>query len=172
VEGLANHQGSAFGGLGQAPQPTNEQFENELIAAALSIPRDDQPIWVEDESRGIGKVYLPAGFYAAMQQAPLYQLELPQAVRVQRLVADYGRHPVAVLQTTFEQIRKRMGGQFVKAAQEALAAGDVAEAARLALTYYDRAYAHGLKKRNRPPLQVISANSFDAQVLAVRLQKC
>ncbi len=30
LEGLANHKGSAFGALGQADQPTNEQFENDL----------------------------------------------------------------------------------------------------------------------------------------------
>ena len=30
LEGVANHKGSVFGALGQADQPTNENFENEL----------------------------------------------------------------------------------------------------------------------------------------------
>jgi len=171
LEALAHHQGSAFGGLGQAPQPTNEQFENELITAALAIAQDGQPIWVEDESRGIGRVYLPEGFYTAMQAAPLYQLELPQSVRLGRLVSAYGRHPIEALQDAFAHLRKRMGGQFVKAAQEALAAGKLELAAQLALSYYDRAYAHGQHKRARVPVHTIRVQAFDVQLIAQQLQQ-
>ena len=31
LEGIAHHKGSAFGSLGQPPQPTTEQFANNLI---------------------------------------------------------------------------------------------------------------------------------------------
>ena len=31
LEGLANHKGSAFGSLGQPPQPTTEHFANNLF---------------------------------------------------------------------------------------------------------------------------------------------
>ena len=34
LEGLANHRGSSFGGLGLTNQPTSEQYEN-LLAEAL-----------------------------------------------------------------------------------------------------------------------------------------
>ena len=35
LESLANHKGSAFGGLMMPPQPTTEQFQNDLFEAVL-----------------------------------------------------------------------------------------------------------------------------------------
>lgn len=39
LEGLANHKGSAFGGIGEAEQPSTEQFQNELYFQFLSLDR-------------------------------------------------------------------------------------------------------------------------------------
>ena len=50
LEGLANHRGSAFGGIGLPPQPTVEQFENELFLEWRSFDRD-RPVWIESESQ-------------------------------------------------------------------------------------------------------------------------
>ena len=55
LEKLACHKGSSFGAIGQPPMPTQEQFENNLAAALLALPTD-APIWVEDESRQIGRL--------------------------------------------------------------------------------------------------------------------
>ena len=41
LEGLASHRGSAFGALGQAPQPTSEHFAN-LLYDDLAAMRDDE----------------------------------------------------------------------------------------------------------------------------------
>jgi tRNA 2-selenouridine synthase len=54
LEGLANHRGSAFG-IDLPPQPTTEQFENNLFSIVQNL-NPNQPIWVEDESRLIGQV--------------------------------------------------------------------------------------------------------------------
>jgi tRNA 2-selenouridine synthase len=48
LEGLANHRGSAFG-IDLPPQPTTEQFENNLFSIVQNL-NPNQPIWVEDES--------------------------------------------------------------------------------------------------------------------------
>jgi tRNA 2-selenouridine synthase len=37
LEKLASHKGSAFGGLMQAPQPTTEQFQNDLFEEILKL---------------------------------------------------------------------------------------------------------------------------------------
>ena len=50
LEELTRHRGSAFGGIGKSPQPTQEQFENELAAIANGLDWS-KPIWIEDESR-------------------------------------------------------------------------------------------------------------------------
>jgi len=53
LEGLANHRGSSFGGLGMAPQPSSEHYEN-LLAAALLALNERSPIWLEAESAQVG----------------------------------------------------------------------------------------------------------------------
>ena len=58
LEGLASHKGSAFGALGQAPQPSSEHFAN-MLYDDLNAHRADSPVWLEDESRNIGTVFMP-----------------------------------------------------------------------------------------------------------------
>ena len=74
LEGLAHHKGSAFGGIGQPPQPRVEMFENELATRLLALD-PGRPIWLEDESQSIGHVFIYGPFFAQMQAAPLIKLD-------------------------------------------------------------------------------------------------
>lgn len=87
LEGLANHKGSAFGHLGLPPQPTTEQFQNELFEALTKLD-PAKPIWIEDESFAIGKVFLPDSFWRTMTKSPLIELVVPEEVRIDRLVHE------------------------------------------------------------------------------------
>mgnify|MGYP000079539365 CR=1 FL=1 len=58
LEGLANHRGSAFGDVGLSSQPSTEHFENLLFQAMQSLPEGNS-VWLEDESRRIGEVFIP-----------------------------------------------------------------------------------------------------------------
>jgi tRNA 2-selenouridine synthase len=146
LEKLANHQGSSFGGLGQPPQPTQEQFENDLAAALAALP-NDRPIWVEDESRTIGSVAVPGDFFAQMQAAPLLVLDVPREARVHYLAADYGRHDAGALASAVLRLRKRLGGLVTKEALGAIAENDMTRMVELVLAYYDKTYGYGLEGR-------------------------
>lgn len=146
LEGIAHHKGSSFGAINQAPQPTTEQFENELFTI-LSDFDLTQPIWVEDESKLIGTVHLPNALYKQMQQVPVYVVNIPLAQRIDRLVADYTHCEKHLLEEALLRIKKRVGPQNVKAAQEALALNDFRTVAEIVLQYYDKAYAYGLQGR-------------------------
>ncbi|WP_273444072.1 tRNA 2-selenouridine(34) synthase MnmH [Neolewinella agarilytica] len=158
LEGLANHKGSAFGAIGELPQPTTEEFENQLFAALRAIPEGSQ-VWVEDESRLIGHVYQPDEFYDRLIAAPVVVLEQPLDWRVDRLVELYGSYPKEDLGQSFERIRKRLGGQHLKAALEALEVNDYATAARIALVYYDKAYEHYGERRKGTIVARVMADS-------------
>ncbi|RZK23469.1 MAG: tRNA 2-selenouridine(34) synthase MnmH [Hymenobacter sp.] len=158
LEGLANHQGSSFGGLGQPPQPTQEQFENDLAAALAALPAD-RPIWVEDESRSIGSLAIPGEFFAQMQAASLLVLDVPRAARVQYLAADYGRHDAGALASAVLRLRKRLGGLVTKEALGAIAENDMPRMVELVLAYYDKTYGYGLTER---PSAIVAASSTDA----------
>jgi tRNA 2-selenouridine synthase len=41
LEGIAHHRGSAFGHLGLAPQPSSEQFENEISRKKSNFHKRD-----------------------------------------------------------------------------------------------------------------------------------
>jgi tRNA 2-selenouridine synthase len=146
LEGLAHHKGSAFGSIGQPASPTQEQFENNL-AAMLAAFAPDLPIWVEDESRTIGPVHLPAPLYEQMQTAPLVLLEVPREQRVRKLAEEYGRHDPAALAASILRIRKRLGGLVTKEALAAIGEDDMEKMVSLVLDYYDRTYTHGLGGR-------------------------
>lgn len=165
LEALARHKGSAFGALGEAGQPTVEQFENDLYAAHEALPTH-QPVWMENESRSIGRVYLPQPFWVRLQAAPLLHLEVPLEWRVQNLVDDYAAYPPADLIAAFERITKRLGGQHVKTAVSAIRAGDFATAARIALNYYDKAYEVMLERRGDNALYRLEVDSREPQAVA------
>jgi tRNA 2-selenouridine synthase len=165
LEGLANHKGSAFGGLGEAPQPCSEAFENMLFTALRAVP-EGETIWLEDESRMIGHVYLPDEFYDRLVAAPVVTLEQPMEWRVKHLVENYARYPKEDLSAAFTRIKKRLGGQHLNAALEALAEDDFAAAARLALVYYDKAYSHYGDRRNAQVLYHVRAMSPEVEEVA------
>lgn len=153
LEGLANHRGSAFGGVGMGEQPTNEQVENALHAqwACLDPAR---PVWLEDESRRVGTVTLCGEFFQRMEAAPLVLVELPLEARVDRLVRMYAETTpdgpqVQALVDAFARIRERLGSEKCARCQEAVRCGDYASAVRLSLAYYDKAYTWQLARRQR-----------------------
>jgi tRNA 2-selenouridine synthase len=146
LEGLANHKGSAFGGLLMPSQPTTEQFQNELFEEILSLDLSRR-VWVEDESIAIGKIFLPNDFWRTMHEGTLVQMEVPREVRIQRLVNEYGMADRGEFLDIMGKIVKRLGGQHYNTAKEKLLQGDMASTIDILLTYYDKAYLQSIAKR-------------------------
>jgi tRNA 2-selenouridine synthase len=139
LEGLAHHKGSSFGALGQEEQPGVETFEN-IFSRELLLLNPSRRIWVEDESKSIGRVFIPEDFWARMKQSPIIRVEVPKTERVKRLVREYGQFSVPELEAAVGRIQKRLGGLVYKQCLEALNTGDLAFVADLTLGYYDKAY--------------------------------
>jgi len=153
LEALAHHKGSAFGGLMQLPQPTTEQFQNDLYEEILKLDTSKR-IWVEDESIAVGKIFLPQDFWKQMQASPVVELQVEKDARVKRLVKEYGPADQGEFLTAMKKITKKLGGQHFNAAHEKLLAGDMASTIDILLTYYDKAYRNGLEhKKDRIILQ-------------------
>jgi len=147
LEGLAHHKGSAFGAMGQEDQPPGEQFENLVFEQWLRFDQD-RPIWIEDESKMIGKNGIPDELFHAMRAAPVLKLEMDKSLRVKRLVKEYTGFDKQQLNNNIEKIRKRLGGLKARQAMEAVDNDDFHAAVSLTLDYYDKAYLHGLSKRD------------------------
>ncbi|MGL5730858.1 MAG: tRNA 2-selenouridine(34) synthase MnmH, partial [Bacteroidales bacterium] len=145
LESLANHKGSAFGALGQPDQPSTEHFTN-LIHEKFRTFDPEKPVWCEGESHSVGRVYIPKELYDQMQISPFIYLSIPKAVRLKRIVEEYGRFDAESLIESFRKIERRMGGQHVKAAIEFIRDNKIEEAASLGLDYYDKSYNNAIEK--------------------------
>ena len=160
LEGLAHHRGSAFGHLGLAEQPTSEHFENEVyrVLSGFDYSRE---IWVEDESRHIGKVFMSAPLYNQLREAPIVFLDIEAIYRLPHLVHVYASYPKEDLATALDKIKKRLGLDRYAIAMEALEAGDFSLVAEITLHYYDKAYMYGLEQRNESQITRIEVRTLD-----------
>ena len=168
MEGLANHRGSSFGALGLPPQPTTEHFENLLWNELRALDRS-RPIWLEDESIMIGRAKVPDGVFNQLRAANVFFVDMPQALRAQRLVGDYGKAETKDLREAILRIQKRLGPQHCKAALEALEAGDLFTVAITALTYYDKAYLRGVQERDPKNVKKMDVATSESATIAEML---
>lgn len=170
LEGIANHKGSAFGALGQPPQPSSEQFTNNLFNEVRQLG-PDQPIWLEDESRSIGTVFMPEAFYLNMQKSKTIVLKMDIETRLPRLLAEYSVYPAESLRASVMKISKRLGGDNTKDAIEAIESGNIARAIGISLRYYDKAYQYSLKRKNNDNIVYVETNTDDVEVNAGKVME-
>ncbi|MBI4946083.1 MAG: tRNA 2-selenouridine(34) synthase MnmH [Bacteroidetes bacterium] len=168
LENLAHHKGSAFGSLGEKPQPTQEQFENNL-AYNFSKVLNFGKVWLEDESRNTGRVQLPQALWEKMKQSPILRVNIPKKLRIERLVNDYGKFSKEELKNCVLKIQQRLGGQHVKHALEELEKGNLHEVVDITLTYYDKAYNYNHEKRNMKDVFFVECETADASTNADKL---
>lgn len=148
LEHLAMHRGSSFGGLGMEAQPTQAQFENEL-GWELAGHDPDQNLWVEDESRFIGRVRIPDDFFRQMKNASECVLNVSRELRIRRILEEYGGYPREELAARTAAIQRRMGPEQCTKALNALYGGDLLSWAESLLEYYDKTYFHTVKERRK-----------------------
>lgn len=144
LEGLANHRGSAFGGLGLPDQPSQKMFEALLWDQLRLIPEDGY-VLVEGESRHIGRRTLPPKVYSALQLETSLWVEASLDYRANIILDDYPA--LDQLQQDFEPpikaLKERLGGQRTAELLELLHRGEWQELVRaLMVDYYDPLYRH------------------------------
>lgn len=145
LEALANHKGSAFGGIGQPKQPTQEMFENLLAIELFNCA--DTIFWLEDESQRIGSLNIPHGFWNTMRSKPIFFIEIPFEERLQYIIDTYGSLNKEALMEAIVRIQKRLGPLETKTAIECLKKDNIAGCFRILLSYYDKLYLKGLNNR-------------------------
>ena len=154
------------------PQPKQEMFENllavelakkslwngkrssedfEKTAAGSPLPLNPSSIWLEDEAQRIGDLNLPNSLWRTMRRAPLFFLDIPFEERLDYIVEEYGECDVQKLIQSTQRISQRLGGLDTKNTIAFLSAGEIKEAFRILLRYYDKYYLKGLHNRDSLP---------------------
>ncbi len=150
LEGLANHKGSAFGGIGQSPQPRQEMFEN-LLAEALheqSANAAANNFWLEDESQRIGVLNIPPAFWNTIRTKRVYFIDIPFEERLKYIAEDYGCLDKERLKEAIIRIQKRLGPLETKTTLAFIEEDNYAEGFKILLQYYDKSYVKALYNRN------------------------
>ena len=168
LEGIANHKGSAFGALGQPPQPSSEHFSN-LLYDQWKLVDPGLPVWLEDESRNIGTVFIPDTFYSSMQEAATIVLLLERDKRLPRLIEEYSEYPPEMLRESILKIKKRLGGDNTADALKAVDSGDFAKAIDITLRYYDKAYIYGLSKKRSQNIVYVETETDNVEANAMKI---
>jgi len=90
-EGLANHRGSAFGRSPTDTQPSNIDWENAVSVAMLKHRHHhpDAPLFIEDESKLIGRVCMAQNVEKMCKRVPLVMLDETMQTRVAMTREDY-----------------------------------------------------------------------------------
>ncbi len=172
LEGLANHKGSAFGALGQPPQPKQEMFEN-LLAEKLN-KYSEKTFWLEDESQRIGALNIPHGFWNTMRTKLVFFIEIPFEQRLEYITSGYGALEKEDLINAIVRIKKRLGPMETKMAIGSLIEDNVKECFRVLLYYYDKTYIKGLQNRGNLSvlLNKIDCSNVDAIVNTEKIISC
>jgi tRNA 2-selenouridine synthase len=168
LERLANHRGSVFGGIGLGAQPTNEQFENDLFREIQSF-HPEQVIWLEDESRQIGRIFMPEPIFMAITASPMIRINVPDELRIRVILEEYSGLDPGKLASSIRQISKRLGGLVTSQCLGLLETGDFAGVIRLLLPYYDKTYSHSMQARNQQKVTDLDLVDYEPEKYAGKL---
>lgn len=154
LEGIAVHRGSIIGAVPGKSQPTQKSFDSELLRQ-LSEFDSARPIWVEAESKKIGKVQLPDVLLSTMRKGMTITVDASMPQRVQLLREDYS-HFEADPQSLIDRLvylRPLVGGDEFTAWEQLAASRDVPQLfERLMRNHYDPAYRRSIV-RNYPAIE-------------------
>jgi tRNA 2-selenouridine synthase len=148
LEGLAQHRGSVLGALPGAPQPSQKHFET-LLWHKLGSFDPARPVFVESESRTVGRLRVPEGLLIRMRAARCVVVEMPLAARVQLLMEDYAHHvsDVEGLCARLQVLREARGNEPVERWQAAARGGRLEEVVHDLLTdHYDPIYLRSMAR--------------------------
>lgn len=147
LEALARHRGSVLGALPDAPQPSQRHFETLLWRALLGFD-PTRPVFVESESRLIGRLRVPDALLLHMRAAPCLRIEMILEARVKLLVEDYA-HFVADAEALCERLqslRELRGAAVIERWQMLARSGQTEALVRELLEqHYDPTYERSMR---------------------------
>jgi tRNA 2-selenouridine synthase len=88
LEALAAHRGSVLGNMPDEPQPTQKMFDS-LVWNELRSFDESRPVFVEGESRKIGRLRVPESLIDAMWKGECIVLDAPVPMRTALLKSEY-----------------------------------------------------------------------------------
>ncbi|SCC95034.1 tRNA 2-selenouridine synthase [Thiomonas sp. X19] len=148
LEMLAAHRGSVLGALPGEAQPSQKHFETRIWAVLRSL-EPALPVFIESESKRIGKLQVPSALLERMHASPCMRLEATLPTRVRILLDDYAaltRDPAELL-FRLESLTELRGKQTVARWRGLVEAGDFPSLVEeLLAQHYDPSYGSSMAR--------------------------
>ena len=148
LEALAAHRGSVLGNMPDEPQPSQKMFDS-LIWSTLRRMDEARIVFVEAESKKVGRLRVPDALIDAMWASTCLVLEAPLHVRVELLKTEYSHYinEPKLLASQLECLAPLHGAQTIerwKRLTRDAAWGTLVE--ELLVRHYDPAYTRSTLK--------------------------
>ena len=144
LEGLANHRGSNFGGIGLDHQPSQKYFESLLFDA---LEGDEKIFFTEGESSKIGNIQLPKTLIEKISSGRKIIIEDHINSRIKRIKRDYNLSDKDEIYKSLLEIKKFISPEKEKIYLEKFHEGDYDFLIRdLLINYYDPHYKKNYSK--------------------------
>ncbi|MBX3619828.1 MAG: tRNA 2-selenouridine(34) synthase MnmH [Rhizobacter sp.] len=88
LEALAAHRGSVLGAVPGQAQPSQKGFETQLMTAMAALD-PARRVWVEAESRRIGRITVPDSLLERLRASPVVEIAATPEARLAYLLRDY-----------------------------------------------------------------------------------
>ena len=148
LEDLACHRGSVLGPLPGLPQPSQKAFETQVWYALRGLD-PARAVFVESESRTIGRLRVPEALLVRLRGSACVQLQMPLAARVAFLLEDYAHFvdDVESFCQRLDALREVCGAELVSRWQAQAREGRLADAVLELLTqHYDPIYTRSMQR--------------------------
>ncbi|KSU64348.1 tRNA 2-selenouridine synthase [[Bacillus] enclensis] len=168
LEGLANHRGSVFGGLGLTPH--KQKTFDSLLVNELKRLEHHPLVLFEAESKRVGKVLLPSFILNKKEEATHIFIELPIEERVGHIMTEYKLHEHhEEFAMSFKKIKRRIHSPVANQIEEELKTRNYEKVLELLLTYYyDPRYKHSAEKYRDDQKILLKVKTIDEAVNAVK----
>lgn len=147
LEDLAQHRSSLFGAVNKQPR-AQKNFESHLVAEFCKHSAKPA-LFVEGESRKVGKVFIPASLWEQMHFGLKVVLTASLETRIARIIEDYvfdSKETFEELKHALHSLRGALSHAKVNWLIQCLEKEDYAPLVKTLLTdYYDPRYRHSMK---------------------------
>jgi len=147
LEAFAGHRSSLFGAINKMPQ-TQKNFEALLAKKILELP-NTRPVFIEGESRKVGKVFIPQSLAEAMKYGTLVLLQASLDTRIRRIVEEYkicDEQTFLQTDSILQSMQKVLGKKKAEQLRQWLRKGEFENIVHVLLEeYYDPRYQHAMR---------------------------
>ena len=147
LEEFAGHRSSLFGAINKIPQ-TQKNFEALLAKKIIELP-NTRPVFIEGESRKVGKVFIPQSLAEAMKYGTLVLLQASFDTRIRRIVEEYkicDEQTFLQTDSILQSMQKVLGKKKAEQLRQWLRKGEFENMVHVLLEeYYDPRYQHAMR---------------------------